>query len=252
MFLQKLLEHLPEEIHSQVKDAYSKVYPNSSLLRESLNGHEYRANNNIEHCMRDHNISKEDLINEVSVAFREVLNTLVIDVENDHNSENTPQRYAKMVINETMSGRYSRSPDVTDFPNAGSVDQVIVMKRIRVDSICSHHHQNFRGFAYIGILPDPKGNVIGLSKYSRIVRWFASRPQIQEELTAQIAEFIQETIQPLGVAVMIESEHQCMTVRGVQEHDSTCRTVHLMGAFRDFQDIRDEFYRSISPINMNF
>lgn len=182
----------------------------------------------------------------VQEKVEELLNILLIDVDNDHNSSDTPRRVAKMLINETLKGRYDAPPQLTNFPNARDLDQMIVATKIRVESLCSHHHQNIRGFCHIGMMPNPdKGSVIGLSKFSRIVDWFSRRPQIQEELTSQIANFLMQSTDCLGVAVIIVAEHQCMSVRGVCEHDALTTTSVLRGCFQDDQGFKDEFMRQI-------
>ena len=230
------------ELHDQWYNPISRRVSSHCKLK----GQSFKANDNISDALLELGLGAKDLLAEVQAAFHEVLQTMVIDVANDHNSVDTPRRYAKMVLLETQNGRYELAPKVTDFPNVSNADQLIVVKKLRVESLCSHHHQNIRGYAHIAILPRPDGKVFGLSKYSRILRWFAKRPQIQEELTVQVAEYIQNILDPLGVAVIIEAEHQCMSCRGVTEPDSKTRTAHLLGAFRESPELRDELYRSIA------
>lgn len=177
-------------------------------LRDT-NGIGFNANDNVAGAMAACKLTKEELIQQTAINFDRVLRDLGIDVDHDHNSKGTAMRYAKMVINETFAGRYEAEPSITDFPNASNLDQLITVGPLRVESMCSHHHQNIRGSAFISVLPDPQGKVIGLSKFSRILRHYARRPQIQEELTSQVADHINEVIAPLGVAVIINAEHQC-------------------------------------------
>lgn len=206
------------------------------------NGIPFKANDNISGALKALNINKEKLIPEVAKSFERVLANLVIDTANDHNSKDTAMRYAKMLINETFAGRYDERPSITVFPNVKRISQLIVVDNIRIESVCAHHHQNIRGVCHIAILPDEEGSVMGLSKYSRIANWVARRPQIQEELTVEIANTLQEILDPRGVAVVVNADHQCMLCRGVMEPDTKTTTSHLMGEFLVNPMLRQEFY----------
>lgn len=202
----------------------------------------YKANDNISVALEALNIKKEKLIAEVERSFQRVLTNLVIDTENDHNSKETAHRYAKMLINETFAGRYDAQPKITVFPNVKRISQLIVVDNIRIESVCAHHHQNIRGVCHIAILPDEEGSVMGLSKYSRIASWIARRPQIQEELTVEIANTLNHILQPRGVAVVVNADHQCMLCRGVMEPNAKTTTSHLIGEFLNNPTLRQEFY----------
>jgi GTP cyclohydrolase IA len=139
----------------------------------------------------------------------ELFEVLGIDYLNDHNTRDTPTRVAKMYVEEIMRGRYSEPPTVTEFENVGHCDQLIVTGPIDVRSTCAHHLMPIYGSAYIGILPAADGNIIGLSKYDRIVDYFSARLQIQEELVKQIGAFIMERTKPRGLAVRISAVHMC-------------------------------------------
>ena len=223
--------------------------PIATRVRETLKTHNipFKANDNIAHGLKLAQVNKEDLIKEVEGAFQAVLHNLCIDYDNDHNSKETAKRYAKMVINETFAGRFDEAPNITVFPNVSNNDQLIIVRDIKIESVCSHHHQNISGVCHIAVLPDPEGNVMGLSKYARIAHWIARRPQIQEELNVGIAEALQEMLQPRGVAVIINAKHYCMACRGVEEPNSTTITSHITGAFRDNPALRAELY---SLLNM--
>lgn len=117
-------------------------------------------------------------------SLEEILRKLDIDIESDHNTKDTAKRIAKMWIYEKFSGRYQNAPKITVFPNIKKLSQLMTIGPINIKSTCSHHFVDFIGKCWIGILPGDK--LIGLSKYARIVDWFARRPQIQEELTSQI------------------------------------------------------------------
>src|SRR5215470_6537399 len=148
--------------------------------------------------------------------FEEIFDILRIDHRNDHNTRDTPRRVAKMYVEEIMNGRFSSPPDITEFENAGQYSQLIVSGPIEVRSMCAHHVMPIYGSAFIGVLPAPNGKIIGLSKYDRIVEHFSTRLQIQEELVQQIANFIVEKTNPLGLAVRITAVHMCKTHRGVR------------------------------------
>jgi GTP cyclohydrolase IA len=148
--------------------------------------------------------------------LEELFDVLQIDHRNDHNTRDTPRRVAKMFVEEVLRGRYSEPPKITEFENVERYDQLIVTGPIEVRSMCAHHMMPIVGEAYIGVLPSPDGKIIGLSKYDRIVEYFASRLQIQEELVAQIANYVTEMTKPRGLAVRISAVHMCKTHRGVR------------------------------------
>jgi GTP cyclohydrolase I len=129
------------------------------------------------------------------------------------------------------------------FEEVEGYDEVVALRDIRVESHCEHHMVPIIGRAHIGYLPDKR--VVGISKLARIVDAYARRLQIQEKLTAQIANTIEEVLQPLGVAVVIEAAHQCMTTRGVHKDGVTMVTSRMLGAFRDNGNTRREFLTMI-------
>ncbi|HOH92024.1 MAG TPA: GTP cyclohydrolase I FolE [Anaerolineaceae bacterium] len=156
----------------------------------------------------------------------------------------TPERVAR-ASEEIFSG-YTTDPDALINNALFNVDydQMVVVKDINFYSMCEHHILPFFGKAHVAYLP--KGKVIGLSKIPRIVDMFARRLQVQERMTQQIATFIQETIHPLGVAVVIEASHLCMMMRGVRKEDATMTTSAMLGGFRTHLDTRLEFLNRIS------
>ena len=172
--------------------------------------------------------------------MQSLLDSLVIDTENDHNTQETAKRVAKMWIKETFGGRYKPMPRVTSFPNMG-YKSMYTSGPISIRSTCAHHFQNIVGNAWIGIIPN--GKVIGLSKFNRIVHHIAERPQIQEEMTTQIAEALQEYAHTKNIAVVVKAEHHCMTHRGVREHESDMTTAIMLGHFKEDPATRDEFYK---------
>ncbi|MEE2657841.1 MAG: GTP cyclohydrolase I FolE [Candidatus Latescibacterota bacterium] len=151
----------------------------------------------------------------------------------------TPERAAKAL--RFLTEGYSKEPrDVVGTALFSStMDDMIVVRDIEIYSLCEHHILPFTGHCHVGYLPD--GKVIGLSKVARIVDVFARRLQIQENLTKQIAEAIEELTQPKGVGVIVEARHLCMMMRGVGKQNSSMSTSCMLGAFRDHQQTRSEF-----------
>lgn len=202
-------------------------------------GHRFRANDNIAAFIEPGEL--EALTEEVAERVADVLQSLVIDTENDHNTRETGARVARMYVNEIFSGRYLPSPDLTAFPNVNSYDELYLVGPITIRSTCAHHLQNIRGNCWIGIFPGK--NVLGLSKFYRLAEWVTSRPQIQEEMTIQIADLLESETQAEGIAVVVKAEHMCVTHRGVREHASDMTTSVLRGVLRDNSDTRAEFFR---------
>ncbi len=130
------------------------------------------------------------------------------------------------------------------FEEVGGYDELIVLRNIRVVSFCEHHMLPVTGYAHVGYLPSNR--VVGISKLARVVHAFARRFQIQEKLTADIARAIYEILEPRGVGVVIQAEHACMTLRGVNSPEATLSTSHLLGAVRDDPKTREEFLRMTS------
>jgi GTP cyclohydrolase I len=187
---------------------------------------------------------KEQLIDELAVKFEDVLQGLVIDTENDPNSNGTGRRLAKMYINELMSGRYETIPAATAFPN-DSEDRYegMLVVRSELTSMCSHHHQIVRGVAYIGIIASDK--LIGLSKYTRIAQWCAMRGTLQEELANDIVREIQKATGAEHLGVYVQATHGCVENRGVKAHSSLTQTTVLKGAFKDDPGTKKEFMDNI-------
>jgi GTP cyclohydrolase I len=191
-----------------------------------------------------HEGDKEKLIAEASVAFERVLDTLLIDRENDPNSRGTAKRLAKMYFNEVMAGRYDPAPGATAFPN-DSEDRYegMLVVRSELRSMCSHHHQPVSGVAYIGIIAANK--LIGLSKYTRIAQWCARRGTLQEELCNDIAREIMKATESENVAVYIQATHGCCENRGIMAHSSLTQTTVLKGSFKDDAGTKKEFFDNI-------
>ncbi|HEX7886680.1 MAG TPA: GTP cyclohydrolase I FolE [Phenylobacterium sp.] len=153
----------------------------------------------------------------------------------------TPRRVVK-AYRELFSGYETDPKDylARTFEEVGGYDELVLLRDIRVVSFCEHHMLPFLGKAHVGYLPNDR--VVGISKLARVVHGFARRLQIQEKLTAQVAEAIQDILKPKGVGVVIVSEHSCMTMRGVNTPGSRLTTSHLLGAVRDDPRTRQEFF----------
>ncbi|MGW4400877.1 GTP cyclohydrolase I FolE [Amycolatopsis nivea] len=139
-----------------------------------------------------------------------------------------------------------RAFDLTTFPNDEGYDELVLARGIPVRSVCEHHLLPFIGVAHVGYLPGER--ILGLSKLARVVEHFACRPQVQERLTKQIAGWLGDQLSPKGVGVVIEAEHTCMTLRGVQATGSSTVTSTLMGTLREDARSRQEFF-SLTGVN---
>lgn len=212
----------------------------SQKIKERLksNGVSFFANDNISEYVNDDEIY--DLQKEVELACHNLLGSLVIDTDNDHNTKETARRMAKMYLHEVFKGRYAKKPKTTEFPNAKQLDEIYTLGPITVRSACSHHLVPITGSAWLGVIPSEK--VIGISKFIRVIDWIMSRPQIQEEATIQVADEIESLIKPKGIAVVIKAQHHCMTWRGVKEHNSSMVTSVVRGAFVHSGNARLEFF----------
>ena len=215
--------------------------PVSVKIRERLKASRKRfhANDNIADFIQPGEL--ETLLDEVEVQMRGVLNSLVIDIENDHNTDNTARRVAKMYLNEVFRGRYVPVPTITEFPNVGHLNELMIVGPITVRSACSHHFCPVIGKIWIGVMPNEHTNVIGLSKYARLAEWIMGRPQIQEEAVVQLADLIQEKTQPDGLAIVMEASHYCMAWRGVKDMDSKMINSVMRGVFLKDPNLRREF-----------
>ena len=164
-------------------------------------------------------------------AYSRFMQCVGIDL-NDHHSKDTPSRVAKMFLLERCLAIQPgiNPPDMTTFRNEG-YNEIVVVRDIPYASICAHHHVNFFGVVHIAYLPGEK--VTGLSKLARVVGHFAAQPHIQEELTMDIASYLTEELEPLGLAVRVIGEHLCMTLRGVKSIGSKTVTNYLSNLDKD-------------------
>jgi len=207
----------------------------------------YHANDNISDFIRDGEL--DELRSEVEARMHEVLKSLVIDTDSDHNTNDTAMRVAKMFIHEVFRGRYVAMPSVTEFPNFSRLNELMIVGPVKVRSACSHHLCPILGKVWIGVLPNEHSNLIGLSKYARICDWIMSRPQIQEEAVTMLANELQERVKPDGLAIVMEADHFCMHWRGVKDDESMMTNSVMRGAFLKDANLRREFLSLLSKKN---
>lgn len=235
---------------ASVPAATAEGTPISTIIRQRLQdaGQRFHANDNIAAFLNPHEL--EQLLDEVAEKMQGVLDSLVIDTVNDHNTRDTARRVAKMYVKEVFKGRYTHAPALTEFPNAEYLNELMIVGPITVRSACSHHLCPVIGKLWVGVLPNKQSNVIGLSKYARLVDWIMGRPQIQEEAIVQLADTIMEKTRPDGLAVVMECSHFCMSWRGVREMDSKMLNSVMRGAFLRDANLRREFLALIPGRNV--
>ena len=215
-----------EEVTRRIKDANKRYWAGDNISEFIYEG------------------EKQKLIDEAAEKFEGVLDSLLIDRENDPNSHGTAKRLAKMYYNELMQGRYDRIPTATAFPNEGKDAYTgMLVVRSELKSVCSHHHQPVTGVAYIGVIPN--GKVIGLSKYTRIAQWCPRRGTLQEELCNDIAREIEKATDAKHLGVYIQATHGCCENRGIMAHSSLTQTTVLKGSFKDDPATKKEFMDNI-------
>jgi len=215
--------------------------PLSVVIRRRIEAQKARfhANDNISQFIQPGEL--EGLVDEVAEKMQAVLESLVIDTQNDHNTKNTSRRVAKMYVQEVFSGRYVEQPTLTKFPNVSRLNELMIIGPITVRSACSHHLCPIMGRIWIGVLPSKESALIGLSKYSRLTEWVMGRPQIQEEAVVELADMLERKIKPIGVAVVMDADHFCMQWRGVKDRDSKMINSVMRGAFLKDSNLRREF-----------
>jgi GTP cyclohydrolase I len=215
--------------------------PVSDRIRARLQkaGRRFHANDNIAAFIEEGELDQLRL--EVASRIDGLLHALVIDTESDHNTQDTARRVAKMYLLEVFAGRYHKQPPVTEFPNVSHLNELMIVGPITVRSACSHHMCPILGRIWIGVMPNEHSALIGLSKYARLVEWVMTRPQIQEEAIAQLAELLQDKMQPDGLAIVMEADHYCMQWRGVKDMESKMTNSVMRGSFLKNPDLRKEF-----------
>lgn len=199
----------------------------------------FHANDNISEYIEPGEL--EEIQAEVAAGLHDVLKALVIDIDSDHNTQETARRVAKMFVREVFVGRYMPAPTVTEFPNVARLNELMIVGPVTVRSACSHHLCPIIGRVWVGVMPNESSELIGLSKYARLVEWVMARPQIQEEAIAQLAELLQEKMRPDGLAIVMEADHFCMQWRGVKDMDSKMTNSVMRGSFLKDASLRREF-----------
>lgn len=234
---------IPSSLSSLPGSGESLPLPISARLRQRLIDADlpFLANDNIADVLREGDIEQLEI--EVADRVRELLRSLVIDIDNDHNTEETAERVARMYIHEVFKGRYHQQPKVASFPNVRKLDEIYTVGPITVRSACSHHLVPILGICWIGIKPGDR--VIGLSKFSRVADWVFSRPHIQEEAVIILADEIERLCQPQGLAILVKAQHYCMKWRGVKEPQASMVNSVVRGDFRHDPSLKQEFFELV-------
>ncbi len=231
-------DNINKEIDKNISDKLISEIIKDRIISQNKRFH---ANDNIADFINPGEL--EILQKEISSRVRELLKSLVIDIENDHNSQETAERVAKMYLHEVFKGRYYKQPNVTDFPNAKNLDEIYTLGPISVRSACSHHMVPIIGDCWIGIKPGDK--VIGISKFARVADWVFSRPHIQEEAVMILADEIERLCEPKGLAILVKAKHYCMCWRGVKEPNTSMINSIVRGDFRHDASLKQEFFELV-------
>lgn len=231
----------PEPGTGSPTEGPSEATPVANRIRQRLvkAGRRFHANDNIAAFIEEGEL--DQLQAEVAEKLDGLLKALVIDTESDHNTQDTARRVARMYLNEVFAGRYHKAPKVTEFPNVSHLNELMIVGPITVRSACSHHMCPIIGSIWVGVMPNEHSALIGLSKYARLVEWVMTRPQIQEEAINQLAELLQDKMQPDGLAIVMEADHYCMQWRGVKDMESKMTNSVMRGSFLKNPDLRREF-----------
>ena len=231
------------------KELISNYEDTRQVSDELLNlAFNWEVTNTIKPAFANENISgitsKDKMFMRVLVhqKFQEIFDILKFDMK-DPNIIQTPYRLAKMWVNEVMSGRFNPAPSITSFENINKYEGMCVVKA-QVKSMCSHHFVPFLGTCYVGFIAEKDKKLIGLSKINRIVDWFCRRPQLQENLSDQIAKYLIEKLGVKNIAVYIKAEHFCVKWRGANDDLANMQSTVLYGVFKK-AETRNEFLQYI-------
>ncbi|MEZ9566121.1 GTP cyclohydrolase I FolE [Vibrio artabrorum] len=215
----------------------SGLSESAKLVKDAL------ASRGLETPMRPNQVSREEKKERIEHHMREILTLLELDLTDD-SLEETPQRIAKMYVDEIFSGLdYANFPKITVIENKMGVREMVRVKDITVTSTCEHHLVTIDGKAAVAYIP--QGKIIGLSKINRIVRFFAQRPQVQERMTQQILVALQTLLETDDVAVTMDAVHYCVKSRGVMDATSETTTTALGGIFKSNPATRHEFLHGL-------
>lgn len=187
---------------------------------------------------------KEEMKKDLEGLFTKMLVVLQFNPEHAQ-IKDTPKRMAKMYVEELFTGCYTEAPSLTSFPNVGFENQGFVfLGPLQIKSMCTHHFLPFVGSVYICYVPGKI--IIGISKLSRIVKWFMRRPQIQEEFTAQLCDYLADKLQTTDIIVHCEASHSCMIIRGVEEPNPIMATTSISGTMFAKGEDRDGFFDQVT------
>lgn len=185
------------------------------------------------------NLTSAGVVEQMTSLFHKMHVALGINL-NDPNSHDTPHRAAKAYVNEFFGGlNRDNCPKLTVFPNTRKINNIVIVNLDYFHSMCSHHWAAFSGRAWVGYIPGK--SVLGLSKFARLFDFYANRPQIQENLTSDYADHLEDVLHPKALGVVVEASHSCMCARGVQKHGKTL-TSELRGVFMKNATARKEFF----------
>ena len=214
-------------------DFQSNLSLEAQLVRNAL------IDKGLETPMSGIKLSRDEKYTRIRDAMTQVATALGLDLKDDSLQE-TPQRIAKMYVDEIFSGlNYESFPKISLIKNKMNTEEMIKVKAVKVISTCEHHFVTIDGLANVAYLPGKK--IIGLSKINRIVSFFAQRPQVQERLTQQILVALQTLLDTRDVAVFIDATHYCVKARGIMDASSRTETSALGGLFKSDQSLRDNF-----------
>ena len=229
--------------NSLISSLDAQVTPASLRIRQRLEkaGVPFLANDNISEHLEEGDLNQLEV--EVADKVRDLLRSLVIDIDNDHNTQETAERVARMYLHEVFKGRYHVQPKIASFPNIKNLDEVYTVGPISIRSACSHHLVPILGNCWIGIKPGE--HVIGLSKFARVADWVFSRPHIQEEAVIILADEIERLCKPKGLAILVKAQHYCMKWRGVKELQTSMINSVVRGDFRKDPSLKAEFFELV-------
>ena len=229
--------------NSSISSLEAQALPASLRIRQKLEqaGVPFFANDNISEYLEEGDLTQLEV--EVADKVRDLLRSLVIDIDNDHNTQETAERVARMYLHEVFKGRYHVQPKIASFPNIKNLDEVYTVGPISIRSACSHHLVPILGNCWIGIKPGE--NVIGLSKFARVADWVFSRPHIQEEAVIILADEIERLCKPKGLAILVKAQHYCMKWRGVKELQTSMINSVVRGDFRKDPRLKAEFFELV-------
>lgn len=209
-----------------------------------LRVHEHLVKCGVETPVIETNLSRTDKIEIIERKFRDIMETLGLDLSDDSLIE-TPKRVAKMYVGEIFWGLdHEAFPKCTTVDNKMKYDEMVIERNVNVQSNCEHHFVVIDGVATVAYIPKQK--VLGLSKINRVVEYFAKRPQIQERLTEQVYHALQYILETDDIAVVINATHFCVRSRGVEDTGSSTITSKLGGCFKSDSSVRSEFMRMVS------